>query len=133
MKLDIDSLNITDARVDFSDEQNGRQYTVEGLNLNTGAIREGSAIPFKLTAYLGTNQPVTRAKTELTGNLRFDRALKRYQLEDAKLAGELSGDQLQGKTATFSAQGQLLLDQAAQVAEWNGLKLSINQLRALGD
>lgn len=133
MKLDIDSLNITDARVDFSDEQNGRQYTVEGLNLNTGAIREGSAIPLKLTAYLGTNQPVTRAKTELTGNLRFDRVLKRYQLEDAKLAGELSGDQLQGKTATFSAQGQLLLDQAAQVAEWNGLKLSINQLRALGE
>ncbi len=133
MKLDIDSLNVSGARIDYSDEQSGKQYTVEGLDLNTGAIREGSSIPFKLNAYLGTNQPVTRAKTELTGNLRFDRALKRYQLEDAKLSGELAGDQLQGRTATFSAQGQLLLDQAAQVAEWNGLKLSINQLRALGE
>ncbi len=74
-----------------------------------------------------------RARTELTGNLRFDRALKRYQLEDARLSGEASGDQFQGKTATFCAQGQLVLDQAAQVAEWNGLKVTVNQLRALGE
>ncbi|MFQ1040528.1 AsmA family protein, partial [Citrobacter koseri] len=67
------------------------------------------------------------------GNLRFDTALRRYQLEDARLSGEASGEPLQGKTATFSAQGQLLLDQSAQIAEWNGLKLSVNQLRALGE
>lgn len=76
---------------------------------------------------------MVRVKTELTGNLRFDTALRRYQLEDARLSGEASGEPLQGKTATFSAQGQLLLDQSAQIAEWNGLKLSVNQLRALGE
>lgn len=133
LQLDIDSLNVKNARIDFSDEQSGKQYSVQGLDLNTGAIRESSSIPFKLSAYLSSNQPLVRAKTELTGSLRFDRALKRYQLEDAKLSGELAGDPLQGKTATFSAQGQLLLDQAAQIAEWTGLKLSINQLRALGE
>ncbi len=65
---------------------------------------------------------MVRVKTELTGNLRFDTALRRYQLEDARLSGEASGEPLQGKTATFSAQGQLLLDQSAQIAEWNGLE-----------
>lgn len=133
MKLDIDSLSVKNARIDYADAQSGKQYSVEGIELTTGAIREGSSIPLKLSAYLGSNQPVIRVRTELTGNLRFDRALKRYQLEDAKLSGEASGDPLQGKTATFNAQGQLVLDQAAQVAEWNGLKLSINQLRALGE
>jgi AsmA protein len=34
---------------------------------------------------------------------------------------------------TFSAQGQLLLDKAANVAEWTGIKISANQLRALGE
>lgn len=133
MKLDIDSLNVKNARIDYADAQSGKTYSVEGLELTTGAIREGSNIPLKLSAYLGTNQPVIRARTELTGNLRFDRALKRYQLEDAKLSGEVSGDQFQGKTANYSAQGQLVLDQAAQVAEWNGLKVTVNQLRALGE
>ncbi|MBH9403554.1 AsmA family protein [Pseudomonas aeruginosa] len=133
IKLDIDSLNVNNARVTYTDEASGKQYNVEGIELSTGAIREGSSIPLKLNAYLGTNQPVVRVKTELTGNLRFDTALRRYQLEDARLSGEASGEPLQGKTATFSAQGQLLLDQSAQIAEWNGLKLSVNQLRALGE
>ncbi|MEG6658856.1 AsmA family protein, partial [Pseudomonas aeruginosa] len=113
IKLDIDSLNVNNARVTYTDEASGKQYNVEGIELSTGAIREGSSIPLKLNAYLGTNQPVVRVKTELTGNLRFDTALRRYQLEDARLSGEASGEPLQGKTATFSAQGQLLLDQSA--------------------
>ncbi|WP_334180922.1 AsmA family protein [Pseudomonas nitroreducens] len=133
MKLDIDSLTVKNARIDYADAQSGKNYTVEGIELSTGAIREGSNIPVKFSAYLGSNQPVIRARTELTGNLRFDRALKRYQLEDTKLSGEVSGDPFQGKTASYSAQGQLVLDQAAQVAEWNGLKITVNQLRALGE
>jgi AsmA protein len=59
--------------------------------------------------------------------------LQRYKLEDMKLSGELAGDPLQGKTMTFAAQGQLLLDRAANVAEWTGIKISANQLRALGE
>lgn len=133
LKLDIDSLTVNDARLDYHDAASGQQYSLESAQLSTGAIREGASIPLKFTGFFGTNQPVLRAKTELTGNLRFDRVLKRYQLEDAKFGGEASGEPLAGKTVTFSAQGQLLLDQAAQVAEWNGLKLSANQLRLLGE
>ena len=59
--------------------------------------------------------------------------LKRYQIEDLKVVGEASGEPLQGKTMTFAAQGQILVDLAANVAEWSGLKISANQLRALGE
>jgi AsmA protein len=96
-------------------------------------VHEATDIPVKLTAFLSTNQPVIRTKTELSGQLRFDRALKRYQFEDMRLSGEAAGDPLQGKTVTFAAQGNLLVDQAANVAEWTGMKLSANQLRALGE
>lgn len=133
LKLDIDSLTISNSRVDYQDAKSGQQFSAEGIELSTGAIREGADIPVKLLAFLGSNQPVVRAKTELQGLLRFDRALKRYQLQDLKLAGEASGEPLGGKTLTFASQGQLLLDQSAQVAEWTGIKLSANQLRALGE
>ncbi|MCU1717926.1 AsmA family protein [Pseudomonas sp. 5P_3.1_Bac2] len=133
LKLDIDSLIVNGARVDYHDLQKGQQFSAESIQLTTGAIRDGASVPIKLSAFFGINQPIIRARTELQGNLRFDRALQRYQLEDSKLSGEISGEPLNGQTLTYSAQGQLLLDQAAQIAEWNGLKLSGNQLRALGE
>jgi len=50
-----------------------------------------------------------------------------------RFSGEATGEPLQGKTVSFSTQGQLLVDLAANVAEWTNLKLSANQLRALGE
>ena len=129
IKLDIDSLIVNGARVDYRDAQKGQQFSAESIQLTTGAIREGAGVPIKLSAFFGSNKPVMRARTELQGELRFDRALKRYQLEDARLSGEASGEPFNGQTLTYAAQGQLLVDLAAQVAEWNGLKLSANQLR----
>jgi AsmA protein len=133
LKLDIDSLIVNGARIDYHDAQKGQQFSAESIQLTTGAIREGAGIPIKLSAFFGLNKPVLRARSELQGELRFDRALKRYQLEDAKFSGEVSGEPFDGQTLTYSAQGQLLVDLAAQVAEWNSLKLSANQLRALGE
>lgn len=133
LKLDIDSLTVSDARVTYQDARSGQQYSAESIELSTGAIREGGAIPLKLNAFFGSNKPVMRARTELQGALRFDNQLKRYQLEDLRLSGEASGEPLQGKTLNFSAQGQLLVDRAAQVAEWNGLKFTANELRGLGE
>ncbi|WP_109513884.1 AsmA family protein [Pseudomonas ovata] len=133
LKLDIDSLTVNNARVQYSDETTGKTYTAESIQLSTGPVREGADIALKLTAFLNTNQPVVRARTELVGNLRLDRVLKRYQFEDMRLSGELAGEPLQGKSVTFVAQGQLLADLTANIAEWNSLKVSVNQLRALGE
>ena len=133
IRLDIDSLTINNARVEYNDEQTGKQFSAESIQLSAGAIHEGASIPLKLTAFLGSNQPLMRVKTELNGNLRIQRALKRYQFEDMRFSGEATGEPLQGKTVSFSTQGQLLVDLAANVAEWTNLKLSANQLRALGE
>ncbi|GIZ12477.1 AsmA family protein [Pseudomonas sp. NCCP-436] len=133
LKMDIDSLTLSNSRIDYSDAQKGQQFTLENIELKTGAIREGSSIPLSFSAFFGTNQPLLRARSELQGQLRFDRQLGRYQLEDLRLSGEASGEPLKGKTLNFSAQGQLLVDLAANIAEWNNLKLSANQLRALGE
>ncbi len=133
LQLDIDSLTVNDARFSYHDAQTGQQFSAESIQLETGAIREGASVPLKLSAFFGSNQPVMRARTEIHGNLRFDTALQRYQLESLRLTGEASGEPLNAKTVTFSAQGELLADLEAQVAEWNSLKLSANQLHALGD
>ncbi|HLT04293.1 MAG TPA: AsmA family protein [Pseudomonas sp.] len=133
IKLDIDSLTINDARISYQDARTGQQFSAESIRLETGAIREGAAIPVKLTAFFGSNQPLMRARSEILGELRFDLGQQRYQFEKFRLSGEASGEPLAGKTLNFSAQGELLADLDAHIAEWNGLKFSANQLRGLGD
>ncbi|MDF9776284.1 AsmA family protein [Pseudomonas baetica] len=133
IRLDIDSLTVNNARVEYTDERTGKSFSAESIQLSTGAVHDSVNIPLKLTAFLSANQPALRVRTELNGELRIARALQRYQFEDMRLSGEVTGDPLQGKTMTFSAQGQLVLDKAANVAEWTGIKISANQLRALGE
>ncbi|WP_426618630.1 AsmA family protein [Pseudomonas rustica] len=133
IRLDIDSLTVNNARVEYNDEKTGKQFSAESIQLSTGAVHDSTNIPLKATAFLSTNQPMLRVRTELNGELRIERALQRYRFEDMKLSGELTGDPLQGKAMTFSAQGQVSLDKAANVAEWTGIKISANQLRALGE
>ncbi|MFJ4393611.1 AsmA family protein [Pseudomonas sp. NPDC089396] len=133
LKLDIDSLTVNNAQVQYTDAQSGKSYSAESIQLSTGPVHEGANIALKASAFLGASQPSLKARTELTGELRFDRKLKRYNFEDMRLSGETSGEPTGGKTVTFAAQGQLLVDMAANVASWNGLKISANQLRALGE
>jgi len=133
VKLDIDSLTVNNARVQYTDAKTGQSYSAESIQLSTGPVHEGANIPLKASAFLSASQPSLKARTELAGELRFDRKLKRYNFEDMRLAGETSGEPFAGKTMTFAAQGQLLVDMAANVASWSGLKISANQLRALGE
>ncbi|SEN36010.1 AsmA protein [Pseudomonas sp. ok272] len=133
LRLDIDSLTVNNARVEYTDERTGQQFSAESIQLSTGPIHDSTDIQVKLTAFLSSSQPALRVRSELNGELRFERALQRYSFEDMKLTGELTGEPLHGKTVAFGAQGQLLLDKAANVAEWTGIKLSANQLRALGE
>ncbi|MFD3206320.1 AsmA family protein [Pseudomonas sp. LS_2] len=133
VKLDIDSLTVNNARVQYTDEQSGKSYLAESIQLSTGAVHDGVNIPLKASAFLSASVPNIKARTELAGELRFDRKLKRYRLEDMRLSGETSGEPLAGKSLTFAAQGQVLVDLAANVASWTGLKVSANQLRALGE
>jgi len=133
VKLDIDSLTVNNARVQYTDAKNGQSYSAESIQLSTGPVHEGANIALKASAFLSATQPSIKARTELAGELRFDRKLKRYNFEDMRLSGETSGEPFAGKTVTFAAQGQLLVDLAANVASWNGLRISANQLRALGE
>jgi AsmA protein len=133
VKLDIDSLTVNNASVQYTDAKTGQSYSAESIQLSTGPVHEGVNIALKASAFLSASQPNIKARTELAGELRFDRKLKRYNFEDMRLSGETSGEPTGGKTLAFVAQGQLLVDLGANVASWSGLKVSANQLRALGE
>lgn len=53
LKLDINSLIVNGARIDYFDEQNGQKFNLESVQLTTGAIRDSQPIALKLSGFLG--------------------------------------------------------------------------------
>ena len=69
VKLDIDSLTVNNARVQYSDARSGQTFGAESIQLSTGAVHEGVNIPLKMTAFVSVGQPVLKARTELNLSL----------------------------------------------------------------
>ncbi|MFP3499304.1 AsmA family protein, partial [Pseudomonas sp. SIMBA_059] len=47
VKLDIDSLTVNNARVQYTDAKTGQSYSAESIQLSTGPVHEGANIPLK--------------------------------------------------------------------------------------
>ncbi|MDH4763589.1 AsmA family protein [Pseudomonas sp. CBMAI 2609] len=133
LKLNVESLTVRNSRVEYSDARNGARYAFEGIDLETGAIYAGTPIPIKLAGTANTTQPPVNATVLLNGKFRFDPASQQYALDDLQLTGDASGEPFNGKLVNYSASGQLAVDRRAQTAEWTSLKLTANDLKALGD
>lgn len=133
IKLDINRLIVNGARIDYHDQHSGQHFNLESVQLTTGAIRGAEPIALQFSGFLGNTKPLLKARFELTTLLSLDQVLQRILLDELKLSGEVSGEPLQDKTANFSARGTLRYDRSTHTADWDGLKLSINQLKALGE
>lgn len=131
-RLMIESLRVTDAQISYQDLRTGQQFSAAHLTLSTGNIREGQAIPLQLNTLLRLS-PQLQMHADIQGNLHFDLSARRYQWEGLRLTGELSGPALKGLTADVGIQGELALDLASGLLEGRGIKLSLNQWRALAE
>ncbi len=133
LKLEIDSLIVNSARLDYSDMQANQQVTLESVQISTGAIGERRNIPLKLSGFLASSDPLLRARMEMSASAWMDNSSQQYRLDSLKLAGELAGEPLNNKSANFSANGNLLLDLQQQQLQWQQLRFSINQLKGMGE
>lgn len=133
IKLEIDSLIVNSARLDYRDEQGNRRITLENVQISAGAIGERRNIPVKLSGFLASDAPLLRARMEMSTSAWMDHSTRQYRLDNLKLAGELAGELLNNKSANISATGNVQLDLQQQQLEWQQLRLSINQLKGMGE
>jgi len=94
--LAIGGVEITDAGVIWDDQQAAARYEISGLNLRTGAIAPGQAVPVELKLVVDSAQP------KLTGPLAFAATIalsdnsRTVTLTDALLETDLAGEPLPG-------------------------------------
>lgn len=131
--FDIESFTVRGLKLLYQNEQKHQKVSLEGIDLTTGAIAQEREFPIELSGYFSSEQPLLRAKAKLQAQARVDLAQGRYQLSNSHIQGELSGAPLSGKTLSFDAQGQWLLDWSAHSLSLNSAKFSLNKVRGLGE
>lgn len=133
LQLDIESLTLHNARIQYQDLKNQQSFSLDNIQLETGAIAPGQDFSLKLSGFLASNTPLLRAKAQLNGTAFMHENGQLLRLSAFDLNSEVAGDPLAGKSADIQLTGSLELDLSRQHATLSSLKLDFNQLQAMAD
>lgn len=92
LKFDIDSVDISNATLNFDDQQERRKLELGKLNLQTGKIANGVPSRLSLSSQVKSNNPVLDAAVALKSDFTIDLDKKHFILKnmDAGINGKLA-------------------------------------------
>ncbi len=94
--LAIGGVEITDAGVIWDDQQGAARYEISGLNLRTGAIAPGQAVPVELKLLVDSAQPKLSGPLAFAATIALSDDSQTVTMTDALLETDLTGETLPG-------------------------------------
>lgn len=95
--LAIGGLDVRDARVEWQDAMAGQQWLLSGLDLESGRIAPGEAVPLDLNTRFSSSAPQLEGTVALRARLTAEPDAERYQLHDLRLQTKVDGENLSGE------------------------------------
>ena len=133
LDVSVQSVRITNARIEYVDRQNDQRVLLDEVNLSTGALLEDEPFDVAFLGLLNTAQPAMRVRIDLNTVASFNLDDERYQLDGFDLKLDASGDPFDGRAVGMRLQGDSVIDLAEQTAELKQLRLALADLRATGE
>lgn len=133
LDVSVQSVRITNARIEYVDRQTDQRLLLDEVNLRTGALLENEPFDVEFLGLLLTNQPAMRVRIDLKTVAGFDLDNQLYQLDGFDLKLDASGDPLNGRAVGMRLQGDSVINLAEQTAELKQLRLALADLRATGE
>lgn len=133
INLNVNSVTVNETKIIYKDAQAGQDYQVNNVHLSTGPIVIGQPVIIKLGANFNSAQPKLSTTINLETTVAYDLDAQRYEAKDLNLTSNISGDMFNGKTAKFTARGELIADLKANTAAWTKLRLTLDDLKLSGN
>jgi AsmA protein len=124
--ISVQGVEITDAGLVYTDEQQQSVTSIGNLNLTLGAIHGSDPIPFQLGFDLISEQPKLALRPKLSGDIRLDPAARTVALDN--LAVSALGAHLSGRLQAGMRDGEPQFSGTLRLAETSPREL----LRKLG-
>ncbi len=129
IKIDITHINFADTSIIYRDAQKDIVYTIDTLNMVTGAIQHGKDTPVSLSANVNSSDFAWHSKINLNTTLRADFEKRIFTLSNLSITGEAQKADGKGKTLPFSITGAINMDRQAQTLSMTPLLLTVATLR----
>nr|VFJ53901.1 MAG: AsmA protein [Candidatus Kentron sp. DK] len=138
--LGIGGLDIRDAALRWRDAQSGREYHLEGLSIETGAISPDTAgkgaltepLDIKIAFDVEANEPQLKGHVALGTEFTADLGANTHQLSKLRLAANLAGKAIPNGKMSLELEGDVSADLAKQDLQVNNLRLVAGQIDASG-
>lgn len=131
--LEISGIEIRDARLSWNDQLHGARYTVQNLNLETGALAPGKPFPVRLELDAEANHPALRTHLTFSGNTTFDLERQSYLVATPHITLKAVGKQLPGGRIDLNLTAESVnADLEQQLARLKGLNLYVAGARLTG-
>lgn len=122
--ITIDSIELSNATINWHDAMAGTDYRLRDVNLTVGAVRPNKPFPMKMNFAVDSTKPVLHANIGLRATATVDPAAKHYRLDDGMVEVSARGAGLPVQPTNVKSTWQTLrFDQAGGTFALDGLKL----------
>ena len=126
--LMISSINISNATINWNNQQTGQQATINRLYFSSNDVNLDRAFPVQLKFNLKSNQPTLNLSTDLHTNLLMNPAKQQYALQNLTINGNLIGKQYAQGKLPFALSSDLNVNLNNQTLQAQNLKVKLANL-----
>ena len=125
LNFNVESVEISNARVHYEDKGTGQAFTLEDFTLNASEITLGSSFPLSVAFRFATNQPQVEVKGDISARLAVNEALNEFGVSDLKATFDMSGEPLGGESVRAELAGSLEANLENETATFSGFTASL--------
>ena len=122
--INIAGLNISDAQINWTDEQAGQQISLSRTNMTISELIEDKPFKLKLSTHIDSNNPAIKGNFTLSSSPVVSLSQQLFKLPGTLLTLDLSGDMLPGGANKTTLGGDIIFNGKAQTLDISKMKLT---------
>ncbi|NWO04364.1 MAG: AsmA family protein [Alteromonadaceae bacterium] len=128
LNFNVESVEISDARVHYDDQSTGQSVTLENFNVAASSITLGSAFPLDISFRVETAQPQFAVDGNISAQLQANQALNEFAVSGLEAVFDMNGEPFGGKSVTAELGGSLTANLENETASLSDFTASLANL-----
>ena len=128
----IGGIDVRDGTLSLSDKRSGRAYSINKLNVTTGALSAGKPVDLELGFDLNSAAPAIAARVALTARVAANAPAKSLRIEALNITANLHGDSLPSGKVDAKLTADIGVDGVKQTATVRNLTVNLLDLAMTG-